>query len=144
MKIASFNFCDRVENVPEPNGTTTTRVIDPLAKITPLAVPGNFSFSIATVLTSITNGETIRLEFVTPEGETKMRTEDIVLRLPDGVDGSAVTLNFNMDIRNFPFLSEGTYTMYAYQGDEKVGTFPIEVVGQQRFNPVIITGSKKK
>lgn len=140
MKITNFTFCDRVEEEQIADGRTLTKVIDPLSKINPLAVPGNFSFCIAVSMTHIENGDTLRLEFVDPSGIVGIKTEDLGLPVTPDED---TAINFHMDIRNYPFTKEGLYIMRAYNKDEVVEEKSIEVVGQQQFSPVIIKSGRK-
>lgn len=136
--ISSFVFCDTIQTQLTPNGPQQYQIVNPLQALTPVAVPGNFSFSIACSISGfdINNDHTIKISFLDPEGNTcaipidnfKFNAHDFQT---DPVASSVANISLNIDLRNVVLKYVGKYTARVVFDDNIIGNFFIEVIKQK-------------
>ena len=107
-------------------------MVNPLQVLAPVAIPGNYSFSISYNLAGFdpTKENKVRLEFISPSNKIIYDTNDINFQIPKeklNLDKPAV-MQFNLDIRNLVFREKGLYTTKIQVNSEEVGEYKIEVI----------------
>ena len=129
--ISSFTYCDNIQTEITPQGPRP-QVVNPLQVLAPVAIPGNYSFSISYNLAGFdpTKENKVRLEFISPSNKIIYDTNDINFQIPKeklNLDKPAV-MQFNLDIRNLVFREKGLYTTKIQVNSEEVGEYQIEVI----------------
>ena len=129
--ISSFTYCDNIQKEITPQGPRP-QVVNPLQVLAPVAIPGNYSFSISYNLAGFdpTKENKVRLEFISPSNKIIYDTNDINFQIPKeklNLDKPAV-MQFNLDIRNLVFREKGLYTTKIQVNSEEVGEYKIEVI----------------
>ncbi|MFR6582688.1 MAG: hypothetical protein ACLURP_12105 [Ruminococcus sp.] len=59
--ISSFTYCDTIQTEMTPQGPQQ-QIVKPLQVLTPIAIPGNFSFAIACSIADLTHRKKIVLK----------------------------------------------------------------------------------
>lgn len=130
--ITTVVYCESAQNEMTPQGPKL-HLIGPMQVLTPMFIPGMFSFSILIGIQDfkLDIPHTIRFVFKGPkEGEPPiLDTSDITMpvqpknpTLPDDMQGAMM----NMDFRNVVIRSEGEYFSEIFFDGESLGKFPIK------------------
>lgn len=128
--ISSFVYCDSIQMQITPQGPKS-QIVNPLQILSPVAIPGNYSFSISCTLAgfdaSIEND--VRIQFVSPSETTLYDTNKVNFKIPSEQlqDGKSATMQFNLDLRNLVFKESGIYTTKIWMNDNLLGEYKIEV-----------------
>lgn len=121
----------------ERNGQSEiNKIINPISVIRVPFIPAGLNFTI-TILTSGIDYDnihkfTISVENPRSNGNDKLlftTGEQILQKMP----GSTDNFNFNVDVRNVPIRTQGTYVV-NFEFDEKVINQEFEVVGDEVFS----------
>lgn len=129
--ISSFIYCDSIQTEITPQGPKP-QIVNPLQVLAPIAVPGNYSFSVACNLAGFNSDveNTVRLQFVSPSGQVVYDTNDIGFKIPveQLQAGKPAAMQFNMDLRNLVFREVGLYSTKVFFNQDLIGEYKIEVI----------------
>ena len=129
--ISSFTYCDSIRTEMTQQGPRS-KIIKPLKVLAPIAIPGNYSFSIACNLTGFDAAveNHARIKFLAPDGQIINDTGEVRFQIPANQikEGRQNIMQFNLDMRNMVFREAGTYTTKIYLNQEEVGSYDIPVV----------------
>lgn len=81
--ISSFTYCDSIQTEMTPQGAHQ-RIVNPLQLLAPVAIPGNYSFSVACNIAGFdaTQENRVRIQFLSPSEEVLNDTGEISFQLP--------------------------------------------------------------
>jgi len=129
--ISSFIYCDSIQTDITPQGPKA-QIVNPLQVLAPIAVPGNYSFSVACNLAGFNSNveNTVRLQFVSPSEQVVYDTNDISFKIPveQLQAGKPAAMQFNMDLRNLVFREVGLYSTRVFFNRELISEYKIEVI----------------
>ena len=114
--VISLVICENIQPIytPNPNGgfDIHPNIVSPLTVIQPIAVPGNYSFSIfGTIRDNGINQDTLNkmcLKIIAPNGNMVFSTGSLNITSEAAVNND---FSFSIDLRNFVFLLEGEYSI---------------------------------
>lgn len=128
--ITSFVYCENIQNEMTKNGSRT-QIVNPLQVLSPISLPGNYSFAISCSIAGFNPQEEIkvRIVFTAPDGSTVDDTGDIEFKAPSIMDSSRKFkgLQLNLDFRNVVFQCAGIYSTKIQIDGETVGEYKIAV-----------------
>lgn len=129
--ISSFTYCDSIQTEITPQGPRQ-QIVNPLQVLAPIAVPGNYSFSIACNVAGFdaTRENNVRVQFVSPTGIVLNDTGDIKIQLPmeqTNLNRPSV-MQFNLDMRNLVFREVGLYSTKILVNGNQIGEYKIQVI----------------
>jgi hypothetical protein len=131
-KISTFMYCEEAIG----NGQKM-QISGPLQIITPLFVPGMFSFAVVFGILDVdlsTCSYSLQVKFLSPQKDEILIDSGVLQldkqqqsenKLPPEMRG----VMFNFDFRNVPFRQEGIYKTVILLNGEEIGEFPIQVKG---------------
>lgn len=129
--ISTFTYCDTIQTEMTPQGPKH-QIMNPLQVLAPIAIPGNFSFSIACNISGfeIETENVIRLTFEDLNSEILYDTGEVKFQIPiEQVQGNGVPgIQFNIDIRNIIFKEIGLCTTRVNFNGEELGNYKIQVI----------------
>ncbi len=129
--VSSFLYCDSIQTEMTPQGPRN-QIVNPLQVLAPVAIPGNYSFAIACNVAGFdaTKENTVRIQFVSPQGKILNDTGEIKIKLPiESVRSDKPSvMQFNMDLRNIVLSETGVYSTRVLVNDEIVGEYKIQVL----------------
>ena len=138
-KVSMFVYAEGSQMNVNPQGQQQMLIVNPQVVFTPMFVPSQFSFSIHVGITGIDldSEHIVKLIFWDPSDKTTplVDTKNDA-RIPIQTDRSKKipadqrALMLNMDFKNVIMATNGTYTTDVYLDDDKLGSFPIYVMGQ--------------
>ncbi len=125
--LKSFLYCEGVNMEITPNGPKP-HLVGPLITLSPMFIPGMFSFSIFMHIgeEDIKGMKTFRVVFkkkdsieaIVDTGNQNLQSpEEKEITLPEEARGFMI----NMDFRNVVIKEEGLYVSEVYYNDEKIG-----------------------
>ena len=81
--ISSFTYCDTIQTQMTQQGPQQ-QIIKPLQVLTPVAIPGNFSFAIACSITGFDTSKenTVKIIFLDPHSKVLYDTGEVKFQLP--------------------------------------------------------------
>ena len=129
--ISSFVYCDSIQNEITPQGPRS-RINNPLQVLSPIAIPGNFSFAISLNIAgfdaSIDN--TLSLSFSDPSSFEIYNSGNVNIKLPNEGEQlvKPTAIQFNLDLRNIIVPVEGIYSTKVFFNSVEIGNYKIEVV----------------
>ncbi|MEG6615410.1 hypothetical protein V6C27_03060 [Peptococcaceae bacterium 1198_IL3148] len=135
-RIATFIYSEDSLSEPTPQGQRMN-VVNPQLVFRPLFIPSLFSFAITFGISGMdtTQENKIQLLFRNPDDSEILINTDFTMpksdddsELPIEVRGAMV----NMNLRNVPFKSEGTYSTEVIVNGDSLGRFPIYVKGKEQ------------
>lgn len=134
--VSSFTYCDGVNTIMTPQGPKNQLGMQ-LQAITPVAIPGNFTFSIVCGIADIKGKDNkIRIQFVDIDGNTMYDTQDIVLppAAEENLKVKSQGVQFNLEMRNTVFNKEGIYATKILINGTEAGVYkiPVYAVGGQK------------
>lgn len=133
--ISSFSYCDSIQTEMTPQGPRY-QIVNPLQVLSPIAIPGNYSFAIACNVAGFdaTKENIIRLQFSSPQGKVLSDTGDIKVRLPLETikDTKLGVMQFNLDLRNIVLDEIGVYVTKVSVNNEIIGEYKIQVLQGER------------
>lgn len=127
--ITSFTYCENIQTELSQEGPRQ-QIINPLQVLSPVAIPGNYSFSIACSIADIVvdSVNTLRIVFkddneniVNDTGEIKFDSPDTSLIEKMG------GMQFNIDMRNVVLRKEGIHSTIIFFNSESIGEYKIMV-----------------
>lgn len=111
--ISSFTYCDSIQTEMTPQGPRQ-QIVKPLQALTPVAMPGNFTFAIACSIAGFdaTKENSVDIEFLDPNGSILYDTGEVKFQIPPSQikAGGITSMQFNIDIRNLVFKEVGLYS----------------------------------
>ena len=129
--ISSFIYCDSIQTEITPQGTRT-QIVNPLQILTPIAIPGNYSFAIICNIAGFDSKKenSVRIKFVSPSKQVLNDTGKIKLQLPmeQIKENMPNVMQLNLDMRNLPFSETGLYSTKIYVNETKIGEYKISVI----------------
>lgn len=129
--ISSFLYCDSVQMQITPEGPVP-QIVKPLQFLEPVAIPSNYSFTISCNIAGfdVSVKNSIRFQFISPEGEVVYDSNNIEFELPQ--DEKSVNMpnamQFNMDMRNLVLREKGLYSTKVYFNNKLMNEYKIEVI----------------
>ena len=81
--ISSFTYCDTIQTEMTPQGPQQ-QIVKPLQALTPIAIPGNFSFAIACSIAGFDTSKenSVKIMFLDPSNNVLYDTGDVNFQLP--------------------------------------------------------------
>lgn len=132
--VSSFIYCDTVQPQITPAGLQY-QILNPLQVLSPVAIPGNFSFSIACNISdfAIEQNHSVEISFKDPKGNligNPIKVEFGVEQL-DQTKGKVNGLQVNLDMRNVVLKEEGVYTTEVAFDHVVIGEYKIRAIIQE-------------
>ena len=129
--ISSFTYCDTIQTEMTPQGPRH-QIMNPLQVLNPVAIPGNFSFSIACSIAGFDDSKEncVSIIFVSPTGVEVYNTGEVRFQVPQEqvkANGLA-SMQFNLDIRNLVLKVRGLYSTKVLFNDDELGEYKIQVI----------------
>lgn len=128
--ISSFTYCDTIQTEMTPQGPRH-QITNPLQALSPVAIPGNFSFSIACSIAGFDamQENCLRMMFLSPNEEILYDTGDVLFKIPNDQirDADMAGMQFNLDIRNLVMREVGIYSTKIVFNDVTLGEYKIQV-----------------
>ena len=129
--ISSFTYCDTIQTEMTPQGPRH-QIMNPLQALTPVAIPGNFSFSIACNIAGFEalKENCVKIMFFNPKGEKLYDTGDVKFQIPrEQIKANGLTgIQFNLDIRNLVLKEVGLYSTKVLFNNKELGEYKIQVI----------------
>ena len=131
-KVSNFIICEDIQNQFVPNTeneslTLQPNIVSPLSSVTPVSIPGNYSFAMFGVLSeydkNTANEMVISIE--DPNGKECFSTSSI--KIPQAIEGGTDNFSFAINLRNFVFKYEGKYKIRIKFNFEDCFVFPFDV-----------------
>ena len=140
-KISTFMYAENSMQVPtqNPNQNSTTelklQIVSPLLIISPIFVPGTFSFSIIAGILGVDLSKAHKMDIIFSNNETKEELavyRDVQLgpvpqNNASGLPVDLQGLTFSANLQNVKFENDGIYNTAIYLDGKKLGDFPIPV-----------------
>lgn len=130
--IASFVYCDQIQNNMTPQGLTRN-IVTPLIDLQPINIPGNYTFSIACTFADVNvrDNNAFEVFFQNPKGDTISKVNVIIpakmLLNQQNEDKGIDSLNLDVDLRNVVLNTEGMFSTVIFHNGSKAGEYPINV-----------------
>jgi len=133
--ISSFTYCDSIQTEMTPQGPRQ-QIVKPLQALTPVAMPGNFTFAIACSIAGFdaTKENSVDIEFLDPNGSILYDTGEVKFQIPPSQikAGGITSMQFNIDIRNLVFKEVGLYSTKVMFNKKELGEYKIQaIVGEK-------------
>ncbi len=129
--ISSFTYCDSIQTEITPQGPRN-QIVNPLQLLTPIAIPGNYSFAIACNIAGFDTMKEncVRIQFIAPNGQVLNDTNDIKFQLPvEQIKPDKLgVMQFNLDMRNLVIREVGLYSTKVLVNGELIGDYKIQVI----------------
>lgn len=129
--ISSFTYCDTIQTEMTPQGTKH-QIVNPLQVLAPVAIPGNYSFSIACNIAGFDTGKEncIKIIFCDPQEQVLYDTGEVKFQVENQEQGldNIPGIQFNIEIRNLVFKETGIYTTKIYFNNKQLGEYKIQVI----------------
>lgn len=129
--ISSFTYCDTIQTEMTPQGLQQ-KIVKPLQALTPIAIPGNYSFAIACSIVGFDTSKknSVKITFLSPSNSVLYDTGDVNFQLSaEQIKSSGIaSMQFNIDIRNLVFREVGLYSTKVYFNDNELGEYKIQVI----------------
>lgn len=129
--ISSFTYCDTIQTQMTQQGPQQ-QIIKPLQVLTPVAIPGNFSFAIACSITGFDTSKenTVKIIFLDPHSKVLYDTGEVKFQLPPEQikENGIASMQFNIDIRNLVFSETGLYSTKVIFNTKELGEYKIQVI----------------
>ena len=129
--ISSFTYCDTIQTEMTPQGPQQ-QIVKPLQVLTPIAIPGNFSFAIACSIAGFDTSKenSVKIMFLDPSNNVLYDTGDVNFQLPtEQIKPSGIaSMQFNIDIRNLVFREAGLYSTKVIFNNIELGEYKIQVI----------------
>lgn len=129
--ISSFTYCDTIQTQMTPQGPQQ-QIIRPLQSLTPIAIPGNFSFAIACSITGFNASKEneVQIIFSDPNNNVLYDTGKVKFQLPPEQikENESASIQFNIDIRNLIFRAVGLYSTKVMLNNKELGEYKIQVI----------------
>ena len=130
--VSSFVFCDSIQTQITPGGPQY-QIVRPLQVLSPIAIPGNYSFSISCNIAGFEKDRehSISIAICAPNGEECARPVDDVKfnfgsELVNGDNDQIPGLSLNIDLRNMVLWNPGVYTAKVVLDGKIIGEYRIE------------------
>ncbi len=129
--ISSFAYCDSVNQQITPEGPKI-QLNNPLQVLAPIAIPGNYSFSVVCDIAGFASDSDnfFQFQFVSPNGQIIFDTGKMPLK-PDSKQVQSenhTNIQIVLDLRNLVFMEKGLYVTKAYFNNDQIGEYKIEVI----------------
>lgn len=129
--ISSFIYCDSIQTEITPQGPRH-QIVNPLQVLMPIAVPGNYSFSVACTVAGydVKQENRVKIRFCSASGQILYDTGDIKIQIPAEqiIPEKPGVMQFNLDMRNLVFRETGLYSTIVYFNGVEIGEHKIEVI----------------
>ena len=129
--ISSFTYCDTIQTQMTPQGPQQ-QIIRPLQSLTPIAIPGNFSFAIACSITGFNASKEneVQIIFSDPNNNVLYDTGKVKFQLPPEQikENESASIQFNIDTRNLIFRAIGLYSTKVMLNNKELGEYKIQVI----------------
>lgn len=133
--ISSFTYCDTIQTQMTPQGPQQ-QIIRPLQSLTPIAIPGNFSFAIACSITGFNASKEneVQIIFSDPNNNVLYDTGKVKFQLPPEQikENESASIQFNIDIRNLIFRAIGLYSTKVMLNNKELGEYKIQVIAGEK------------
>lgn len=132
-KISTFVYCDSINTELTPDGPRH-QLVNPLQVLSPVSLPGNFSFAISCGISGLDrSGEyTVKMVVVDPDNVPVYDTGELKIQLSDQqVQESSGRLQFNLDLRNIVLTKPGEHSTKVFINNKEAGAYDIEVVKRE-------------
>ena len=125
--VSSFVYCESIGVQADLNGNARSIINNPLPSLNPIAIPGNYSFSVSMVISDITVPipSTVGLNFIDPTG---IILNSVSLEIPKSIDANLNNVRMDMDYRNLVLPIEGKYVTEVVYDGKSIGNFSIPVI----------------
>ncbi|PHU34449.1 DUF6941 family protein [Pseudobutyrivibrio ruminis] len=127
--ISSFTYCENVQIDYSPEGPRQ-QLINTLQILAPVAIPGNYSFTIVCSISDIGESKynVLRVLFKDDRDEIVNDTGDINFEAPEEqLKNNLGGMQFNLDMRNIVLKREGIHSTIVLFNGEELGTYKIMV-----------------
>lgn len=108
------------------------QIVKPLQALTPIAIPGNFSFAIVCSIAGFDTSKenSVKIMFLDPDNNILYDTGDVNFQLPaEQVKASGIAgMQFNIDVRNLVFREAGLYSTKVIFNNIELGVYKIQVI----------------
>ena len=133
--ISSFIYCDSIQIQMTPNGPQN-QIVNPLQVLTPVAIPGNYSFTISCSISGFqkSSDHKVELIFSDPSGGEVAKPVEFSINIERDIcvdelhENSVPGITLNVDLRNVILKSEGIYSTKVLLDEELIGEYKIQVV----------------
>ena len=130
--ISSFTYCDSIQTQFTPEGPQK-RIVNPLQVLSPIAIPGNYSFSISCNIADVSIGDphTIIVEFVGPNDTRNNNPVKVNFSLDSQMidqEKSFPGIALELDMRNTIIKEDGIHTTRVLLDNELLGEYKIKVI----------------
>ncbi len=129
--ISSFTYCDTIQTEMTPQGPKY-QIVNPLQVLAPVAIPGNYSFSIACNIAGfdIDKENCIKIIFCDPQEQVLYDTGEVKFQVENQEQGldNIPGIQFNIEIRNLVFKETGIYTTKIYFNNKQLAEYKIQVI----------------
>lgn len=129
--ISSFTYCDTIQTQMTPQGPQQ-QIIRPLQSLTPIAIPGNFSFAIACSITGFNASKENEVQIIFSDSNNNVLydTGKVKFQLPPEQikENESASIQFNIDIRNLIFRAIGLYSTKVMLNNKELGEYKIQVI----------------
>lgn len=129
--ISSFTYCDKIQTEMTQQGPQR-QIVTPLQVLMPIALPGNFSFSIAFSIAGFdaTQENKVNITFSDQNNNILYDTGDVNFKLPpEQIKANGVaSMQFDIDVRNLVFREAGLYSTKVIFNDSELGEYKIQVM----------------
>lgn len=129
--ISSFTYCDTIQTEMTPQGPQH-QIVKPLQVLAPIAIPGNFSFSIACSIAGFDafKENCVKIMFVDSNSNILYDTGNVKFQIPtEQIEKTGIaSMQFNLDIRNLIFKEIGLYSTKVIFNDNDLGEYKIQVI----------------
>ena len=129
--ISSFTYCDSIQTEITSQGPRH-QIMNPLQVLAPIAIPGNYSFSIACNIAGFdaSKENSVRLIFCAPNGENLYDTGDVRFLIPsEQIKANGLnSMQFNLDIRNLVLKEVGLCSTKVLFNNKELGEYKIQVI----------------
>ena len=129
--ISSFTYCDTIQTQITPQGPQQ-QIVKPLQALTPIAIPGNFSFAIACSITGFdaSKENAVQIIFLNSNNNILYDTGEVKFQLPPEQvkENGIASIQFNIDIRNLIFREAVLYSTKVMLNNKELGEYKIQVI----------------
>ena len=130
--VSSFTYCDTIQTQITPTGPQY-QIVNPLQALVPIAIPSNYSFSIACNISDFDQkvDHEVEILFMDPNNEIVSNLGKFnfnVANVPANGTQALQGIQINVDMRNVELRSEGIYITKIVFDQVCIGEYKIRVI----------------